>query len=314
MKRESVNYFVVGLFVLLGLGALLVTFYRLSGAGGQTDRYYTQYRNVAGVTAGTQVTYEGYVIGHIAEIEPQRDTSGIQYRLALNLKKGWSIPDDSSASVYADGLLADTVINIREGRSKTYLQPGDDINGKPTVDLFAALGAVAGEFGDLTQSSIKPLMETLRQTIVRIGGDIETQLPAILARVNSMTEKLDRSATHVAAIVDARTENQARRILDNTDRAAEAFAYLSKNLLSVQSDITHLITELDGLVSESRPDIQKSLLDLRDTLEQVSNSSGDILMNLDNASRNVNEFTRQIRQNPTTLLKSRAPTDKARYD
>lgn len=314
MKRESVNYFAVGLFVLIGLGALLATFYRLSGASGNTDQYFTHYRNVAGVTAGTQVTYEGYAIGHIAAIEPQRDASGVRYRVALNLQKGWSIPEDSSASVYADGLLADTVINIREGQSKRYLQPGDEIIGRPTVDLFAALGAVAGEFGDLTESSIKPLMETLQQTIVSIGSDIETQLPEILARVNSMTGKLDRSASHVAAIMDAQTESQARRILDNTDKAAEAFAYLSNNLLSVQSDVTHLITELDGLVSESRPDIQKSLLDLRDTLEQVSSSSGDILMNLDNASRNVNEFTRQIRQNPTTLINSRAPTDKARYD
>ena len=314
MKRESVNYFAVGLFVLSGAIALLATFYRLSGASGDTDRYYTHYRSVAGVTAGTQVTYEGYVIGHIAAIEPLRDASGTRYRLALNLKKGWKIPADSSASVYADGLLADTVINIREGQSGRYLQPGDDITGKPVVDLFAALGAVAGEFGDLTQSSIKPLMETLRQTIIKISDDIELQLPEILTRVNSMTRKLDKSATHVAAIVDEKTESQAHRILDNTDKAAEAFAYLSKNLLSVQSDVTHLITELDGLVSESRPDIQKALLDLRDTLEQVANSSGDILMNLDNASRNVNEFTRQIRQNPAALINSKAPGDKVIYD
>ncbi len=314
MKRESVNYFTVGLFVLLGLGALLATFYRLSGASGQTDQYYTQYRNIAGVTAGTQVTYEGYVIGHIGDIEPRQDASGTSYRLALHLKKGWNIPDDSSASVYANGLLADFVIDIKEGQSKNYLQPGDAINGKPTVDLFAALGAVAGEFGDLTQSSIKPLMATLHNTIEGISADIESQLPGILTRISSMTEKLDKSATHVAAIVDEKTASQARNILDNTEQAAEAFAFLSKNLLSVQSDVTHLITELDGLVTEIRPDIQKSLLDLRDTLEQVSNSSGDILMNLDNASRNVSEFTRQIRQNPTTLINSRAPTDKAIYD
>ena len=314
MKRESVNYFAVGIFVLLGFGMLLAVMIHLTGASGKTDQYYTHYQNVAGISPGTQVTYEGYSIGHIGEIVPERDESGMHYRVALELKTGWDIPTDSIASVYADGLLADTVINIKEGQSESYLQPGDEITGRPTVDLFAVLGAVAGEFGDLTESSIKPLMETLRQTIVSISDDINAELPEILTRVSSMTVKLDESAARMARIVDQKTENQARRILENTDKAAEAFAYLSKNLLSVQSDVTHLITELDSLVSESRPDIQKSLLDLRDTLEQVSNSSGDILMNLEGASRNVNEFTRQIRQNPTTLIKSKAPSEQVRYE
>lgn len=314
MRRESINYFAVGLFVLAGLGLLLAVLYRITGASGQTETYYTHYDNVAGVIAGTLVTYEGYSIGHVAAIEPQREVSGLRYRLALKVKQGWSIPVDSIASIYAEGLLADTVINIQEGKAMQYLKPGDEVQGREGVDVFAALSAVADEFGELSRGSIRPLMDTLKQTVTRISGDMETHVPQILERVSNMTEKLDNSSSHVAAILNQETEAQARRILNNTDRAAEAFNHLSNSLLSVQSDVTHLIKELDGLVSESRPDIQKSLLELRDTLEQVSRSSGDILMNLEGASRNMNEFTRQIRENPASLINTRAPTDRARHD
>ena len=258
---------------------------------------------------GTLVTYEGYSVGQVAAIEPQRDDSGLRYKVALELKKGWQIPVNSVASVTSAGLLADTVVNINEGDATDYLQPGGEVRGRAGVDLFAVLGDVAADFGDLSEDAIKPLITTLHQTVSRLSQDIESRLPGILERIDSMAGKLDDSATHVAAIVNEQTETQARRILNNTDKAAEAFNHLSGSLLSVQSDVTHLIRELDGLVSESRPDVQKSLLDLRDTLEQVSRSSGDILMNLEGAARNMNEFSRRVRENPASLLTTKAPED-----
>ncbi len=309
MRRETINYFTVGLFVLAGIGFLLLVLYRMTGAGVSTDTYYTYYRNVAGVMHGTLVTYEGYSVGQVAAIEPQRDDSGLRYRVALELKKGWQIPVNSVASVTSAGLLADTVVNINEGDATDYLQPGGEVRGRAGVDLFAVLGDVAADFGDLSEDAIKPLITTLHQTVSRLSQDIESRLPGILERIDSMAGKLDDSATHVAAIVNEQTETQARRILNNTDKAAEAFNHLSGSLLSVQSDVTHLIRELDGLVSESRPDVQKSLLDLRDTLEQVSRSSGDILMNLEGAARNMNEFSRRVRENPASLLTTKAPED-----
>ena len=50
MKRETVNYFAVGLFVLAGLAVLLFALFQIISGTGERDTYYTQYRNVAGIT------------------------------------------------------------------------------------------------------------------------------------------------------------------------------------------------------------------------------------------------------------------------
>ena len=43
-----------------------------------------------------------------------------------------------------------------------------------------------------------------------------------------------------------------------------------------------------------------------DLLEQLASDTDAILENLDDAARNMNEFSRQIRQDPGVLLKGRA--------
>jgi len=310
MKRDTINYFAVGLFVIVAMSVLLVVLYRMTGAGGEYDAYYTYYRNVTGLAEGTPVTYEGYAFGRVASIEPERRDDGTYYRVGLQVRPGWRIPDDSVARIYSEGLLADTVVNIDEGGSTSYLSPGDTLKSQPAVDLFALLGQVAGDFDELSEGSIRPLLDTLRGSLTRVGTEIEGKLPVILTRLESMAGKLDDSATRMAAILDQKSVEQSRRILANADLAAADFRKLSQSLVSINSDITHLITELDGLVSESRPDVQRSLMELRHTLENVSRYSGDILMNLEGASRNINEFSRAIRENPGRLLGGSAPRDK----
>lgn len=309
MKRETINYFAAGVFVIVSVTLLLVVLYRITGTGGVSDTYYTDYPNVAGLSEGTLVTYEGYAFGRVASIRPQRAGKGISYRVELQVQPGWRIPADSVARIYSEGLLADTVVDIDEGTSAQFLEPGGTLRGAPAVDLFALLGQVAGDFNQLNEGSIRPLLETVRGSVTRVSGAIEDKLPGILSRLDTMSVKLDDSATHMAAILDRQAVARSRRILGNADQAAENFLDLSQSLAGIKKDITHLIDELDALVSDSRPDVRRSLLALRHTLENVSRYSGDILMNLDSGSRNMNEFSRLIRENPGRLLGGAAPRD-----
>ncbi|HHO68336.1 MAG TPA: MCE family protein [Gammaproteobacteria bacterium] len=310
MKRDTINYFAVGLVVIVAAGVLLVALYRMTGAGGDYDTYYTYYRNVGGVGEGTPVTYEGYALGRVAAIEPEHREDGTWYRVELQVRPGWRMPGDSVARIHSEGLLADTVVEISEGRSSDYLAPGGTLPSEPGTDLFAALGRAAGEFGQLSEGSIRPLFDALRGTVDRIGGEVEQRLPVILAQLESMSARMDASAGRLASILDARAVEQSHRILDNTDLAAADFRQLTQSLASINSDITHLVMELDGLVSEARPDIQRSLMQLRHTLENLSRYSGDILMNMEGASRNMNEFSRSIRDNPGRLLGTATPKDR----
>jgi len=310
LKRDTVNYFSVGLFVLAGLAVLFYVMFRLTSGVGERDQYYTYYRNVAGLTAGTPVTYEGYSFGHVAAIEPQRTEQGIRYKVELQVTRDWQIPVDSVARIHSEGLLADTVVAIDEGNATEFLALGGELKGEQGIDLFASIGAVAGDFSDLSENAIRPLLETLNRAVQRVGGEIDSSLPVIVEGMQGLVNKLDKSATHLSGMLNAETEVQVRRTLDNIEGTATDVRALSAGLVDVQRETQTLIRKLDTLVTESRPDLQQAMVDLRHVLEQVSRYSDDILQNLDSTSRNMSEFSRQIRENPGRLIGGSAPRDK----
>jgi phospholipid/cholesterol/gamma-HCH transport system substrate-binding protein len=309
VKRDTVNYFSVGLFVLAGLAVALLVLYRLTTGGGDQDTYYSYYRNVAGLARGTLVTYEGFVLGQVAGIKPQRDQQGTLYEVELRLRSGWSIPEDSVARVYSEGLLADTVIDIDEGGSQRFLQPGATLPSAQGIDLFAAMSELAADFGELSDDSIRPLLDGLSRVVQGVGNEVETQVPLILADTHSLVKKLDQSATHLSGIMNTQTERKARRIVNNVDLAAADLRALSEDLTEVKRDSLKLVRKLDQLVSDSEPDLRQAVAALRDILQRLSAYSNDILLNLDNTSRNMSEFSRRIRDNPARLLGGPVPTD-----
>ena len=309
MKKETTNYFAVGLFVLAGLAVLMVVLYRLSVGAGEQDTYYSYYRNVSGLAKGTQVTYEGFAVGQVAGIRPQRDAQGVVYEVEIRVREGWKIPDDSVARVYSEGLLAETVINVSEGRSGQFLQPGATLRSARGFDWFSAMGELAAEFGDLSKNSIRPLLAALNRTVQQMGSEVGSKVPLILDDTHSLVRKLERSATHLSGIINADTERTAQRILSNVDVAARDLRTLSEDLTAVKQHSLELVRKLDELVTESQPDLKYSVAAVRDILRQLSTYSEDILLNMDTTSRNMSEFSRQIRDNPARLLGGPIPTD-----
>ncbi len=309
MKRETINYFSVGLFVLAALGVLFFALYYMISGSGDRDVYYTHYHNVAGLSPGTLVTYEGYSLGHVAAINPERTEAGIEYKVEMRVRTGWQIPSDSIARIYSEGLLADTVVNISEGRAADFLQPGDSLKGEQGVDLFAAMGELAGDFGDLSEHAIRPLLETLNESVKQVGGELQNRLPVILGEVQLLVTKLNASADHLGNILNAETGAQARRVLGNVDRAAADLQAMTSGLVEVKRDAQQLINRLDGLLVSSQPGLEEAVSDLQHILRQVSRYSDGILQNLDNTGRNMSEFSRQIRENPARLIGGSAPRD-----
>ena len=309
MKRETINYFSVGLFVLVGMTILLSVLYRISSRAGDHDVYYTYYRNVAGLSSGTLVTYEGYAFGSVGDIEPERGDQGMQYQVELRVRKGWDIPQDSIARIYSDGLLADTVVEIDEGNSPAFLQPGDILKGEQGADLFATVSKVAGDFGDLSEHAIRPFLESLNNTTQQLGDELGSKVPVILGDVQALVAKLDKSATHLSGILNGETEQAAQRIITNVDIASADFRALTAGLSEVKEEAQRLVNRLDTLVVESQPDVKDAVSDLRQLMGQVLRYSDGILNNLDSISRNMNEFSRQIRENPGRLIRGPAPRD-----
>lgn len=311
MKREGINYLLVGVFVLGMFVLLLLLLYRITGRDADTDAYYVRYDNITGIGIGTMVTYGGYQVGQVEDIIPQRDAGKTHYRLQLGVRAGWQIPSDSVARIVSPGLLSENQIDIVEGASSTLLAPGDLIEGQEEISMMSLLNGMAYELQELSESSVKPLLETLNQQVRDIGNELNRSVPQITGEAAALLQRLNRSAEGLQAMFGDGNQRKISRVLDNAEKLSGNLASLSERFESVRAELDDLLRNSNTLLDENRGDVRQTVTDLRKALDTVARNIDTIVYNLESSSRNMNEFTRQIRRNPGLLLTNQPPDERA---
>lgn len=300
MKRDSINYVLVGAAVLAAGVLLLVALAMITGRGGASTAYFTHYRNVTGLRYGAPVFYQGYRIGQVGAIVPERDAQGTRYKIELDVRRDWPIPKDSVAHLTATGLLADVAVGIGEGKDRAMAAPGAELAGAENADIFSAMNELAGQITQLTRGQISPLIQTLSKRVDSITGAIDKGTPDIVAQSRKLLTQLNSASASLNDVL--RPDNRAAldAILANTRQ-------LTAQLHDTQQKLDDALGQLDGIARENRPGIRDSVADLRAVLEALSGRIDSISQHLQTASRNFDEFSREVRKNPNRILISPKP-------
>jgi phospholipid/cholesterol/gamma-HCH transport system substrate-binding protein len=121
---------VVGLFVALGLAALLMLAMKvsnladLSGDGGYHVRAH--FDNIGGLKVRSPVTMAGVRVGRVSEISFDQDR--FQAAVTLRIRPEFArIPSDTSASIFTAGLLGEQYVALLPGGAEKFLNDGSEI-------------------------------------------------------------------------------------------------------------------------------------------------------------------------------------------
>lgn len=309
MQDSRINYIVVGGFVTVMAAVLVVVISMLAGSSGETDKYHTVYNNVSGLKFGSIVFYEGYQVGQVDSIEPIQRNGQTVFRVNLSLEEGWQIPEDSVASATAPGLLSAMSIDIRAGQGVAVLKPGTEIRGIPPSNFFAALSDIGSEFGDLSVTSLRPLLSNVNKYVEELGQTAMNHLPGILEDTGELTESLSQDVPAIMSSLRRTSELLETDLLrpENRENVTKALA----NLEVVSSSLNDTLQQVDQLVANNAGNVDESLRNLRYTLDTVSRYVDDISHNADSILRNLAEFSRAIRENPSLFITGSAPDDRS---
>lgn len=295
MKRDKVNYTLVGIVVVAALALLIVSLVIITGKGGPSVSYLVRYRNVTGLAYGAPVLYEGYRIGQVESITPRREPKGTHYMVELAVRRDWSIPKDSLARLSSSGLLGDIAIAIREGKSPTFLPPGAEIKGEEASDVFGALSELSGEITVLTRDHIRPLIDTLGRRLDSITTTLDERTPAILDQARDLLVRLNSTVTSVDDVL--RLENR-----ENIAATLASIRAVSEDLKGTQAKLNEALEDVAGIAKENRPVLQETVQNLSQITASVARRIDAIAHNLESSSRNLDEFSREIRKSPNRLL------------
>lgn len=136
MNKQRYVDISVGIFMLLGLSALLVMVMKVSNIkdliSHQDYQVTANFTDIGGLKVRAPVTVAGVKIGEVSRIELQ--PGELNARVTMNLRSDKKIPyEDSSARILTEGLLGSNYISIvpgfedGEGQDHPYLRQGDVI-------------------------------------------------------------------------------------------------------------------------------------------------------------------------------------------
>ncbi len=292
MRDERRNALLAGGFVVAMLVALLVWIALLSGRTGATDRYFVTYERVHGLRSGTEIFFDGYPVGLIDSIAPVDGEGGRRFRVNLRIRRGWPLPEDSRARVL-QGLFARVVVDIRGGSSERLLEQGSEIAAEETSDVFTEAGALVSKVGEL--------VEELRPLVARASQDA----PAILGNLEGFTAELDRAGTQLTALLSRENVERVGRSLEALESASGSVSVLGRNLDGTRERMDRVLERVDELVQEDRGEVSEVLRELEHSLATVARHIDAIAADLETSTRNLAEFTRQIREDPGVIVRGR---------
>ena len=126
MNRVTLDLW-VGIFVAVGLGALLFLGLKVGNLGsnsvGETYRLEAKFDNIGGLKVRGAVKSAGVVVGRVAEI--RFDPEAFVAVVALQIDKRYSFPRDTFATINTSGLLGEQYVGFEVGGDTQMLKDGD---------------------------------------------------------------------------------------------------------------------------------------------------------------------------------------------
>ncbi len=126
MQRTVMDFW-VGVFVMAGIGALLILGLKVGNLTSyQSEDSYTllgNFENIGGLKIRAPVKSAGVVVGRVTNIEFSLETYDAV--VTLNMDSRYRFPKDTFASILTSGLLGEQYIGLLPGGDEDMLKDGE---------------------------------------------------------------------------------------------------------------------------------------------------------------------------------------------
>lgn len=125
MKRTTIDIW-VGIFVVIGLAALLFLSLRVGNLGGaklqEPYELLARFDNIGGLKVRAPIKSAGVVVGRIEKIV--LDSQNYQAMVTMKMDDRYRFPVDTFATINTSGLLGEQYIALEAGGDEKTIEPG----------------------------------------------------------------------------------------------------------------------------------------------------------------------------------------------
>jgi phospholipid/cholesterol/gamma-HCH transport system substrate-binding protein len=290
----------VGLFFLLGMALIWVTFETLSGGKIFKDEGYrliAGFQSLKELKEGDDVRMAGVKIGEVATTR----LAGRRAEAVLRIDSHQKIKEDATAVIVSNGLIGTSYVSIDLGTdAASYLRAGAEIRTRTTPDLNAVM-AQLGDLGKKLEGALGNLGSTfggdgkspgLMQKIDLLVTENRENLNRTTANLQQITDKLNKGEGTLGRLInDPKLHDELMAgIAEIKGGAAQAKSFIA-NAQSIVDEVKAGKGTLGALVFDQKAgeDLKSSLASLRSVSDKLSRGEGTLgkLLNDDSMLRDM---------------------------
>ena len=297
-----------GIFVILAMVALTILIFSVGNFRARLQsmvRYTTYVHDVKFLKTHDAVTYGGFKVGEIKEIEVSAERHGM-VKITLAVESDVPVKEDAMLMVKQDGILGPKYLEISPGTP-----------GARRATAGAALpGVVPTAFIDLGPSFEGPLgrLDKLIENLNLIVGDVEvrknvsgllTETRTLLSTMNEQMQKLGAAATktgdktqEVLAEVQESLKPLAKTLKDTDELAL----HLSKDADVMTEKIAKTLDEVTARLGKSADALDLLLKDSDSLIVQNNKNFYETLRGMRDTAHHLELAAKRVRANPSLLL------------
>lgn len=281
MSISSVQKTRLGIFIVAALVVTFVVF--AAGVGLKLSEkrvtYYSEFRgeSLSGLTEGMKVKYYGIEIGEVADIAyDPKDLEVVT--VELSVKEEFPMKVDMIIQTGMQGITGMKYIEIMGGDSvneSPLLEPGSMIESKPSLmasimdkadEILLKVDILIGNLNTITNPDSLSEISTILANVSSLTGNLDTLVENAAPRMEAITRDLSSTLGKVDAMVgDFQENSDLTKIMNDVDSTIVSILSLTENF-----NLTFV---------QSREDLSATMLDLRETMENLNNLSQVLLEN-----------------------------------
>ncbi len=270
----------VGLFFLLGIALIWVTFEALSGNTLDTDKSYeltARFATIKELKAGDEVRMAGVGVGMVKETR----LNGRFAEAVLQIQNDIEVPADAVATIAMSGLLGSNYVSLTLGTAESpMIEPGSVLRSQDTPDLNTVVSQI-GEVGRKVEQALSQFTGTLGT-----DGNPDSLMGKINGIVDTNAVKIDTITTNLEVV---------------SQRLRDGEGTLGK-LLSDDAGYVQLVAAIEE-IKAAAADTRTFMGDAQGLVAQVKEGHGTLgaLLYDDSIAENIRVTSQNLKELSTKL-------------
>jgi phospholipid/cholesterol/gamma-HCH transport system substrate-binding protein len=234
-----------------------------------SNRFYTVYKSVDGLTVSKPVLVNGFQIGMVSKMKLQPDGRTL---VEFKIEKQYNVPKNTTAKLSSVSLLGDKAIVFQYGNSNINAEDKDTLRAEIQGGLAESLQPI--------QAKAENLMSKLDSSLASINKilnpNFQKNVDRSFASIANSLQTLEGTTKKIDALVASQTSH-INGILSNAETVSSNLKTSTGHLTGISSNLEKVSTDLaSSNIKKTLDNASKAVADLQATIAKMNSTQGTL--------------------------------------